>query len=51
MVDADGLSHFDAINNLYSLPSSVMGLSEEDSETDNYIITCDEETGFCRKDY
>ena len=31
LVDADGLSHFDAINNLYSLPSSVMGLSEEDS--------------------
>ena len=31
LVDADGLSHFDAITNLYSLPSVVMGLSEEDS--------------------
>ncbi len=31
LVDADGLSHFDAINRLYSLPSMVMGLSEEDS--------------------
>ena len=31
LVDADGLSHFDAINKLYSLPSMVMGLSEEDS--------------------
>ena len=31
LVDADGLTHFDAIKNLYSLPSSVMGLSEEDS--------------------
>jgi len=31
LVDADGLSHFDAIKKLYSLPSMVMGLSEEDS--------------------
>ena len=31
LVDADGLSHFDAINKLYSLPSMVMGLNEEDS--------------------
>jgi uncharacterized protein len=31
LVDADGLSHFDAINKLYSLPSMVMGLSEEDA--------------------
>ena len=31
LVDADGLSHFDAIEKLYSLPSMVMGLSEEDS--------------------
>lgn len=31
LVDADGLSHFDAIKKLYSLPSLVMGLSEEDS--------------------
>lgn len=31
LVDADGLSHFDAINKLYSLPNIVMGLSEEDS--------------------
>ena len=31
LVDADGLSHFDAINKLYSLPSLVMGLSEEDA--------------------
>ncbi len=31
LVDADGLSHFDAINRLYSLPKIVMGLSEEDS--------------------
>ena len=31
LVDADGLSHFDAINRLYSLPNIVMGLSEEDS--------------------
>ena len=31
LVDVDGLSHFDAIKKLYSLPSLVMGLSEEDS--------------------
>ena len=31
LVDADGLSNFDAIKKLYSLPSMVMGLSEEDS--------------------
>ena len=31
LVDADGLSHFDAISKLYALPSKVMGLSEEDS--------------------
>lgn len=31
LVDADGLSHFDDIKKLYSLPSLVMGLSEEDS--------------------
>ena len=31
LVDADGLSHFDAINKLYSLPRMVMGLNEEDS--------------------
>ena len=31
LVDADGLSHFDAVKTLYSLPSKVMGLSEEDS--------------------
>ncbi|MBQ1852399.1 MAG: HD domain-containing protein [Lachnospiraceae bacterium] len=31
LVDADGLSHFDAIKSMYSLPSKVMGLSEEDS--------------------
>lgn len=31
LVDADGLSHFDAIKKLYSLPSLEMGLSEEDS--------------------
>ena len=31
LVDADGLSHFDAINQLYSLARAVMGLSEEDS--------------------
>ena len=30
-VDADGLSHFDVVKTLYSLPSKVMGLSEEDS--------------------
>ena len=31
LVDADGLSHFDAIKKLYSLPSMVMGLNEEES--------------------
>ena len=31
LVDADGLSHFDVAKSLYSLPSKVMGLSEEDS--------------------
>ena len=31
LVDADGLSHFDVVMTLYSLPSKVMGLSEEDS--------------------
>lgn len=31
LVDADGLSHFDAVKKLYSLPSMVMGLNEEDS--------------------
>ncbi len=31
LVDADGLSHFDAIEKLYSLPRMVIGLNEEDS--------------------
>ena len=31
LVDADCLSHFDAIKKLYSLPNLVMGLNEEDS--------------------
>ena len=31
LVDADGLAHFDVVKTLYSLPSKVMGLSEEDS--------------------
>ena len=31
IVDAEGLSHFDIVKTLYSLPSKVMGLSEEDS--------------------
>ena len=31
LVDADGLSHFDVVKTLYSLPSKVMGLGEEDS--------------------
>lgn len=31
LVDADGLSHFDVVKTLYSLPSKVMGLNEEDS--------------------
>ena len=31
LVDADGLSHFDVVKTLYSLPRKVMGLNEEDS--------------------
>ena len=31
LVDADGLSHFEAVNQIYSLARAVMGLSEEDS--------------------
>ena len=31
LVTADGLSHFDSINNLYSLAFNVIGLNEEDS--------------------
>ena len=31
LVDADGLSHFDSINNLYSLAHNVMELNDEDS--------------------
>ncbi len=31
LVDADGLSHFDVIGKMYSLPSMVMGLNEEES--------------------
>ena len=31
LVDADGLSHFDVIGKMYSLPSLVMGLNEEES--------------------
>lgn len=31
LVDADGLSHFDSINNLYSLAHNVMELNEEDT--------------------
>lgn len=31
LVDADGLSHFDSINNLYSLAHNVMGLNDEDT--------------------
>lgn len=31
LVTADGLSHFDSINNLYSLAHNVIGLNEEDS--------------------
>lgn len=35
LVDADGLSHFDSINNLYSLAHNVMELNDED--TINFI--------------
>ena len=31
LVDADGLSHFDSINNLYSLARNVMELNDEDT--------------------
>jgi len=31
LVDADGLSHFDSINNLYSLAHNVMELNDEDT--------------------
>lgn len=31
LVDADGLSHFDSINNLYSLAYNVMELNDEDT--------------------
>lgn len=31
LVDADGLSHFDSINNLYSLAHNVMELDDEDT--------------------
>lgn len=31
MVDADGLSHFDSISNLYSLAHNVMELNDEDT--------------------
>ena len=31
LVDADGLSHFDSINNLYNLAHNVMELSDEDT--------------------
>ena len=31
LVDADGLSHFDAINSLYSLANKVMGLSDAEA--------------------
>ena len=31
LVDADGLSHFDSINNLYSLAHNVMKLNDEES--------------------
>lgn len=31
LVDADGLSHFDSINNLYSLAHNVMELNDEDA--------------------
>ena len=31
LVNADGLSHFDSINNLYNLAHTVMGLNDEDT--------------------
>lgn len=31
LVDADGLSHFDSINNLYNLAHNVMGLNDDDT--------------------
>ena len=31
LVDADGLSHFDSISNLYSLAHNVMEFNDEDS--------------------
>lgn len=31
LVDADGLSHFDSINNLYSLAHNVMELNDKDT--------------------
>ena len=31
LVDADGLSHFDSINNLYNLTHNVMGLNDQDT--------------------
>lgn len=31
LVDADGLSHFDLVNNLYSLAHNVMELNDEDT--------------------
>lgn len=31
LVNADGLSHFDSINNLYSLAHNVMGLNDEET--------------------
>lgn len=31
LVNADGLSHFDSINNLYSLAHNVMGLNDEEA--------------------
>ena len=31
LVDADGLSHFDSINNLYNLAHNVMGLNDKDT--------------------
>lgn len=31
LVNADGLSHFDSINNLYNLAHNVMGLNDEDT--------------------
>jgi uncharacterized protein len=31
LVNADGLAHFDSINNLYNLATKVMGLNDEDT--------------------